>query len=371
VVSSDAGIEPLRLLFALMFMALPSLQVKAADAVSTPASPPASGGAATIQTEHITGAGGTFPAPVYAKWAAAARSAIGVDVTYNAIGSGAGQEQIISRSIDFGASDAPMDDAQLSAAKLLQFPTVVGAVVVIVNLPRVRQGELKLTGETLAAIFAGKIGKWNDPRLQQVNPDVTLPNLPIEPIHRYEPSGTSFAFTSYLSAVSAAWKSSVGIGTKVNWPAGVGARGSDGVATAVNITRGAIAYVESIYAAENHLTTAQLRNRSGAFVEPTIASITAAAASADWNTPNFAVSLVDTDGAANWPIVTPTFVLLPKDPKDMTRSAAVMRFFDWAYKSGGAVAENLGYVQLPATVQDSVRATWRSQVSINDESIAK
>jgi len=240
-----------------------------------------------------------------------------------------------------------------------------------VNLPRVREGELKLTGETLADIFAGKIGKWNDPRLKQVNPDVTLPNLPIEPIHRYEPSGTSFVFTSYLSAVSLEWKSSVGTGTKVNWPAGVGARGSDGAATAVNITRGAIAYVESTYAAENHLTTAQLRNRSGVFVEPTTASFTAAAASADWNTPNFAVSLVDTGGAASWPIVAPTYVLLARDPKDMTRSAAVMRFFDWAYKSGGAVAEQLGYVPLPATVQDSVRAAWRTQVSVDGTPVYK
>jgi len=365
------GIQLLRVLFALIFMALPSLQAKGADAVSTPATPPASASAATVRTEQISGTGGTFPAPVYAKWADTARSAIGVDVTYNAIGSGAGQDQIISRSVDFGASDAPMDDARLSAAKLLQFPTVIGAVVVIVNLPRVREGELKLTGETLAAIFAGKIDKWNDPRLKQVNPDVTLPNLPIEPIHRYEPSGTSFAFTSYLSAVSLEWKSSVGTGTKVNWPAGVGARGSDGAATAVNITRGAIAYVESTYAAENHLTTAQLRNRSGVFVEPTTASFTAAAASADWNTPNFAVNLVDTDGAASWPIVTPTFVLLPRDPKDMTRSAAVMRFFDWAYKSGGAVAEQLGYVPLPATVQDGVRAAWRSQVSVDGTPVYK
>ena len=351
-----------------MFVALPSLQAKAADAVSTP---PASTGAATVETEQITGAGGTFPAPVYAKWADAARSAIGVDATYHAVGSGAGQDQIIARSVDFGASDAPMDEAKLSAAKLLQFPTVIGAVVVIVNLPRVRDGELKLTGEMLAAIYAGKIGKWNDPRLKQVNPDVTLPNLPIEPIHRYEPSGTSFAFTSYLSAVSLEWKASVGIGTTVNWPAGVGARGSDGAATAVNITRGAIAYVESAYAAENHLTTAQLRNRSGVFVEPNAASFGAAAASADWNTLNFAVSLVDTDGAASWPIVTPTFVLLPKDPKDMTRSAAVMRFFDWAYKNGGAVAQQLGYVPLPATVQDKVRSAWRSQVSIDGRPIDK
>jgi phosphate transport system substrate-binding protein len=358
----------LRLVLASAFAAMPSIAAMSGDVVSAP---PGSGGAVTGPTQTITGAGASFPAPVYAQWAAAARSAIGIDLSYEANSSAGGQDQIISRRVDFGASDAPMDDTRLNAANLLQFPTVMGAVVVIVNLPHVRAGELKLTGETLAGIFAGKIGKWNDPRLTQLNPDVILPNLPIAPIHRYEPSGTSFAFTSYLSAVSPEWKSSVGIGTKVNWPAGVGAIGSDGVATAVNISRGAIAYVESTYATKNHLTTAQLRNRSGVFVEPTPASFAAAAASADWNTPDFAVSLVDTDGAASWPIVTPTFVLLPKDPKDIDRSAAVTRFFDWAYKSGGALAEQLDYVQLPAAVQDRVRAAWRSQVSVNGMPVYK
>jgi phosphate transport system substrate-binding protein len=358
----------LRLVLALAFAALPSIAAMSGDEVSAP---PASGGAVTGRIQKITGAGASFPVPVYTQWAAAARSTTGIDLTYEANSSAEGQDQIIGRRVDFGASDAPTDDARLSAANLLQFPTVMGAVVVIVNLPHVRAGELKLTGETLADIFAGKIRKWNDPRLTQLNPDIILPNLPIALIHRYEPSGTSFAFTSYLSAVSPEWKNSVGVGTKVNWPAGVGARGSDGVATAIYITRGAIAYVESTYATKNHLVTVQLRNRSGVFVEPTNASFAAAAASADWNAPNFAVSLVDTDGAASWPIMTPTFVLLPKDPKDIDRSAAVMEFFDWAYKSGGALAEQLDYVQLPAAVQDRVRAAWRSQVSVNGTPVYK
>ena len=321
------------------------------------------------RAQQIAGAGASFPAPVYAKWAEAAHAALGIDVTYQPLGSGAGQDQIISRSVDFGGSDAPMDEARLSAANLLQFPTVIAAVVVIVNLPHVREGELKLTGETLADIFAGKIRKWNDPRLAEVAPDIALPNLPIAPVHRYEPSGTSFVFTSYLSAVSPAWKSGVGAGTKVNWPVGAGARGSDGVASTVSIVRGGIGYVENTFATANHLITVQLRNAAGAFVKPNTASFAAAATSADWNAANFAVSLIDTDGATSWPIVSATFILLPKDPKDSARSAAVMRFFDWAYRSGGPAAEQLDYIPLPATVQERVRAVWRSQVLANGKPV--
>lgn len=312
--------------------------------------------------QQIAGAGGTFPAPVYAKWAEAAHGAIGVDLTYSAVGSGEGQQRIVNRAVDFGASDVPMDETRLASGNLLQFPTVMGAVVVIVNLPRVRDGELKLTGEALADIYAGKIRKWNDPVLEAMNPDITLPNVSIAPVHRYEASGTSFVFTSYLSAVSSAWRSAAGVGTSVNWPVGPGARGNDGVASTVSITRGGIGYVESSFATENHLNIARLRNRSGVFVKPIAASFNATAASANWNVPNFAVSLVDTDGAANWPIVATTFILLPKDPKDANRSLAAMKFFDWAYRSGGASAEQLGYIVLPAAVQDAVRDSWRAQV---------
>ncbi len=314
------------------------------------------------QGQPISGAGASFPAPVYLKWAEAARAAIGVDLNYNPIGSTGGQNEAANRDVDFGASDAPMDPARLAATNLLQFPTVMGAVVVIVNLPRVRQGELKLTGETLADIFAGKIRKWNDPRLVEINPDFTLPNLTIAPVHRYEASGTSFVFTAYLSAVSQDWKRAVGAGTSVKWPAGAGAKGSDGVASTVSIIHGGIGYVESSFATANHLVTARLRNRAGVFVRPAATNFIAASVSADWTAPNFAVSLVNTDGEASWPIVSATFVLLPKDPRDATRGAAVLKFFDWAFRNGTAASEQLGYIPLPPDVQDSVRAAWHTQV---------
>jgi phosphate transport system substrate-binding protein len=318
---------------------------------------------ATAQAQQITGAGGTFPAPVYAKWGEAAKAATGLELNYQAIGSGGGQNQITNRTVDFGASDAPMDPAKLASANLLQFPTVMGAVVVIVNLPGVKQDELKLTGEILADIYDGKITKWNDPKLVEMNKGVTLPNTAIAPVYRAEASGTSYVFTSYLSEVSPEWKSSVGANTSVKWPAGAGAKGNDGVASTVHNTRGGIGYVENAYATQNHLTTTQLRNKSGDFVKPTTASFTAAAASGDWaHASNFAVSLIDTMGAGNWPIVSPTFILLPKNPKDAARSANVIKFFDWTYKSGGAIAQQLDYIALPAAVQETVRAAWRTQV---------
>jgi phosphate transport system substrate-binding protein len=323
------------------------------------------------QAQQISGAGGTFPAPVYAKWADAAHAAIGVDLTYAAVGSGEGQKQIVARRVDFGASDAPMAPAALAGANLLQFPTVIGAIVVIVNLPRVRDGELKLTGEALVDIYSGKIRKWNDPVLEAMNPDLTLPNVSIAPVHRYEASGTSFVFTSYLAAVSPDWKRTAGVGTAVHWPVGAGAQGNDGVASTVSITRGGIGYVESSFATENHLNMARLRNRSGAFVKPTAGSFAAAATGADWDVPDFAVDLVDTSGAANWPIVSTTFVLLPRDPKDAARADAVMRFFDWAYHNGGGAAEQLGYIGLPAAIQDRVRARWRTDVLADGEPVYK
>ena len=323
------------------------------------------------RAQEIIGAGGTFPAPVYAKWGELAHAAIGVDLDYHAIGSGGGQEQILSRKVDFGASDAPLSDARLTAGRLLQFPTVMGAVVIIVNLPRVREDALRLTGETLADIFAGKIRKWNDPRLVELNPGVTLPNISIAPVHRYDASGTSFVFTSYLAAVSAGWKDQVGVGTNVAWPTGAGAIGSDGVASTVTITRGSIGYVENAFASQNHLTTVQLRNRSGGFVKPTTATFTAAAAATDWNVPNFAVNLVDAIGPSAWPIVSTTYILLPEDPKEAARSGAVLKFFDWAYRDGGKAAEALDYIALPATVQDIVRAAWRTQVRADGEPVFK
>ena len=316
-----------------------------------------------VSAQQITGAGATFPAPVYTKWGEAAKAALGVELNYQAIGSGGGQNQIQNRTVDFGASDAPMDPAKLESARLLQFPTVMGAVVVIVNLPEVKANELKLTGEMLADIYLGKITKWNDPKLVELNRGVKLPNLAIAPVRRADGSGTTFVFTSYMAAVSPEWKSKVGAGTSVNWPAGAGAKGNDGVAATTQNTRGGIGYVENAYATQNKLTTTQLRNKSGQFVEPTMANFQAAAASANWpGAKNYAVDLIDQAGEKSWPIASATFILLPKDPKDPARSANVIKFFDWAYKSGDSVASNLEYIPLPQAVKDSVRSAWHSEI---------
>ena len=324
---------------------------------------PLASGAAHAQA--ITGAGATFPAALYAKWAAAAKPATGVDLRYEAVGSGAGVERIVHRTVDFGATDAPLPPAKLDDAKLLQFPTVIGAVVLIVNLPRLRDGQLRLTGEALADIYAGRITKWNDPRLVDLNPAVTMPNIPIAPVHRFEASGTSAVFTAYLSAVSPAWRAGPGAGGSVAWPAGAGARGSDGVASTVVNTRGGIGYVENSFATQNHLATVRLRNHAGAFVKPGAASFAAAAAAGEWTAPGFTANLIDTLGPASWPIVTCTYALLQEHPDEPARNAAVTRFFDWAYRDGGALAEQMDYIPLPLAVQDGVRAAWRAAGAFN------
>ncbi len=320
-------------------------------------------GFAAQAQQQITGAGATFPAPVYTKWGEAAKSAIGIQLNYQAIGSGGGQNQILNRTVDFGASDAPMDPAKLQSGNLLQFPTVMGAVVAIVNIPGVEIDQLRLTGGLLADIYLGKITKWNDASIAKLNPNVKLPNLAIAPVYRADGSGTSFVYTSYLSDVSPEWKDQVGAATSVSWPAGSGAKGNDGVAATVRNTRGSIGYVENAYATQNKLTTTQLQNKSGAFVSPDRKSFTAAASSGDWtHAQNYAVSLINLPGEAAWPIVSPTFIELPKNPTDATRSASVIKFFDWAYKNGSGVAEQLEYIPLPEAVQNSVRASWKSEV---------
>jgi phosphate transport system substrate-binding protein len=319
--------------------------------------------ACPAMAQQITGAGATFPAPVYTKWGEAAKAATGIELNYQAIGSGGGQNQILNRTVDFGASDAPMDPSKLTEGKLLQFPTVMGAVVVIINLPDVKADEIKLTGEVLADIFGGNITKWNDPKIAGLNPSAKLPSLAIAPVHRADGSGTTFVFTSYLSAVSPDWKSKVGANTSVNWPAGAGAKGNDGLAATTHNTRGGIGYVENAYATQNRLITTQLRNKSGKFVEPTMASFSAAAASGDWaNAKNYAVNLIDQPGDTSWPIVSATFIMLPKDPKDAARSANVIKFFDWAYGKGDSIASALEYIPLPDQVKASVRSAWHSEI---------
>ena len=315
------------------------------------------------QAEQITGAGATFPAPIYSKWGEMAKAAAGIELNYQAIGSGGGQNQILQRTVDFGASDAPMAPEKLESGKLLQFPTVMGSVVVIINVPGIETNQVKLTGELVADIYEGKITKWNDPKVTEANQGVTLPNLAIAPVYRADGSGTTYVYTSYLSAVSPTWKEKVGASTSVKWPAGAGAKGNDGVAATVHNTRGGIGYVEYAYASQNHLVTVQLRNKAGHFVSPTMEAFQAAAASGDWaGAKNFAVNLLDQPGEKSWPIELATFILLPKNPSDPARSATVMKFFDWAYKNGDAAATDLEYIPLPETVKAAVRTAWHANI---------
>ena len=307
----------------------------------------------------ITGAGSTFAAPIYGAWGAAAKGTLGISLNYQALGSGAGQNQVMARTVDFGASDAPVASAKLAANKLVQFPTVIGGVVPIVNLPGIAPNQLHLTGAVLAGLFDGDITTWNDRQIAALNPGVALPDIAVAPVHRADGSGTTFVFTSYLSKVSAGWKSNVGAATSISWPSGAGARGNDGVAAVVRNTRGGLGYVEYAYADKNHLPTVELKDAAGAFVAPDLDSFSKAAAAADWGSAHdFAVDMLDTPGAGAWPIVSTTFVLLPTDPKDPARGAAVVKFFDWAFTNGGDIAKQLQYVVLPPAVQASVRQVW-------------
>ncbi|GAA0592019.1 phosphate ABC transporter substrate-binding protein PstS [Craurococcus roseus] len=316
---------------------------------------------ASAQAAQITGAGATFPRPVYERWGQAAREPLGIQLNYQSIGSGGGINQITNRTVDFGASDAPLSTDQLRQANLLQFPTVMGSVVPIVNLPGVQDNQLRLTPEVLVDLYLGRITRWNDPKLAELNRDVRLPNLPVAPVYRADASGTTFVFTTYLSRVSDAWKSGPGAATSVQWPSGQGARGNEGVSNTVRNTPGTIGYTENAYATVNRLVTTQLRNKSGNFIKPEMPAFLAAANTADWNTPNFAADLVDLNGADVWPIVSPTFILLPTNPAadKVDASRNTMRFFDWAFKNGDDAARRLEYIPLPDQVADAVRTTWR------------
>ena len=308
--------------------------------------------------QQITGAGSTFAAPIYGKWGEAA-GATGIKLNYQAVGSGAGINQINNRTVDFGASDMPVAADQLAEHKLLQFPAVIGGVVPIVNIPGVAADQLKLTGELLADIYFGKITKWNDPKIEAINAGIKLPGLAIAPVYRADGSGTTFVFTDYLSMQSPDWKATVGASTSVKWPAGNGAKGNDGVSATVKQVRGGIGYVESAYAIQNHLSTALMRNKAGAFVAPNMEAFGAAAASADWGqVKNFAVDLNDEPGAKSWPIESATFVLVPTDPKDPAQNDAVLKFFDWGFSHGDDIATQLLYVPLPDSVHKAIRASW-------------
>jgi phosphate transport system substrate-binding protein len=319
---------------------------------------------ALAQQVTITGAGATFPRPVYERWGQAAREGAGIQLNYQSIGSGGGINQITNRTVDFGATDAPLSTQQLTERSLLQFPTVMGSVVLIVNLPGVADNALRLTSELVVDIFLGKITRWNDARIVEANRDIRIPNLPISTAYRADASGTTFTFTTYLARVSSEWQAGPGAGTSVRWPVGNGSRGHEGVANAVRNTPGAIGYTENAYATVNRLITTQLRNKSGRFVVPAMASFQAAASQADWSRPGFAADLVDLSGDAVWPIVTPTFILLPTNPAAdrVAGSRNTMRFFDWAFRAGAQAATSLEYIPLPASVHDAVRAAWADQV---------
>ena len=312
---------------------------------------------------QITGAGSTFAAPIYAKWGDASSGTTSIKLNYQAIGSGAGINQINNRTVDFGASDMPVAADQLAAHKLMQFPTVIGGVDIIVNIPDIKPNELKLTGPVLADIYLGKITKWNDKEITALNPGLKLPSTAIATVHRADGSGTTFVFTDYLGMQSPEWKSKIGSSTSVSWPGGAGAKGSDGVAGTVRQIQGGIGYVESAYAEQNHLTTTLMRNHAGKFVAPTMAAFEAAAASADWSkVQNFAIDLNDQPGEKSWPIESATFVLLPTDPKDPNQSAAVKKFFDWGFAHGSDIAKELLYIPLPTSVHNAIRAAWQKDV---------
>ncbi|MBX9701013.1 MAG: phosphate ABC transporter substrate-binding protein PstS [Acetobacteraceae bacterium] len=316
---------------------------------------------AAAQQAQITGAGASFPNPIYQKWAEAVRGAIGIQLNYQSVGSGAGINQIRNRTVDFGATDAPLNAQQLTEGNLLQFPTVMGSLVAIVNIPGVENEQLRMTGELLADIYLGKITRWNDARIVELNRGVTLPNLAIAPAYRADGSGTTFVWVSYLSAVSPEFREKVGIGTSVRFPAGTGARGNEGVSGTVRQVRGAIGYVENAYAVVNRLVTTQIRNKAGNFVKPSHETFIAAATAADWSVPGFAANIIDTAGPNAWPIVAPTFILIPTNPTDAARSANVRRFFDWAFANGDNLAKELEYIPLPQGTKDAVRGAWRSQ----------
>jgi len=313
------------------------------------------------QQVQITGAGASFPRPVYERWGQQAREAVGIQLNYQSIGSGGGINQITNRTVDFGASDAPLSTEQLRDRSLLQFPTVMGSVVLIVNLPGVADNALRLTPEVLADLFLGRIQRWNDPRLAELNRELRLPNLPVAPVYRADASGTTFVFTTYLSRVSEAWKAGPGAATSVQWPGGQGARGNEGIANTVRNTPGAIGYTENAYATVNRLVTTQLRNKSGNFVKPEMAAFVAAANNADWTVPNFAADLVDLSGDNVWPIVSPTFILLPTNPpaERVEASRNTLRFFDWAFRNGAEAARRLEYIPIPDAAEGAVRASWR------------
>jgi len=317
--------------------------------------------AIAAQAADITGAGSTFAAPIYTKWADAYQKSGGGKVNYQGIGSSGGVKQIVAKTVDFAGSDAPLKDEDLAKEGLFQFPTVVGGVVPVVNVPGVTPGELTLSGEVLGDIYLGKIKKWNDPAIVALNPKAKLPDTDIAVVRRADGSGTSFIWTNYLSKVNADWKSKVGEGSTVNWPTGTGGKGNDGVAAFVQRLPGAIGYVEWAYAKQNKMTYVGLKNSSGTVVEPKTETFKAAAAGADWSK-SFYQILTNEPGKNAWPIVGATFVLVHTTQEKAPQGTETLKFFDWAFKNGSQAANDLDYITLPESVVSEIRTQWKSKV---------
>ena len=328
-------------------------------------------GAASLvaHAADITGAGASFPYPIYAKWAAKYQEETGNRVNYQSIGSGGGQQQIIAKTVDFGASDDPMPGEKLDENGLFQFPAIVGGTVPVINVDGIKPGELKLSGQVLADIFQGKVTKWNDAAIQSINADVKLPDAAIVVVHRSDGSGTTFGWTNYLSKVSADWKEKVGEGKAVKWPTGQGGKGNEGVAAYVRQLKNSIGYVEYAYAKQNNLAWTQLQNQDGKFVQPAQSAFAAAAANADWKSaPGMGVVLTNEPGADSWPVTSASFILMQKKQDKPETAKEVLAFFDWAFKKGAPLAEELDYVPLPAAVTEQIADAWKTDIQGADGS---
>jgi phosphate transport system substrate-binding protein len=311
----------------------------------------------------ITGAGATFPALIYQKWAEAYKAKTGIGLNYQPIGSGGGIAQIKAKTVDFGASDKPLTPGELGAAGLTQFPTVIGAVVPVVNIPGIKAGDMVLDGKTLAQICLGKITSWDDAAIKKLNPSLNLPHTAIATVHRSDGSGTNFIFTNYLSKMSPEWSSSVGAATSVEWPSGIGGKGNEGVANMVKQTSGSLGYVEFAYAKQNNISWVRMMNRDGVAASPTIAAVQAAAAKTDWaHSQDFYVILTDQPGHDAWPISGATFILVYKHPQDPARLKDVLKFFQWDYANGSKMAEEQTYVPLPENTVQAIVKSWHDNI---------
>ncbi|MBK9670236.1 MAG: phosphate ABC transporter substrate-binding protein PstS [Thermomonas sp.] len=339
----------------------PAAAAASADPAAAPTAAPATAG--DRKSVEITGAGATFIYPLLSKWSDDYNKATGARINYQSIGSGGGIAQIKAGTVDFGSSDKPLAPEELAKDGLAQFPSAVGGVVPVVNLEGLEAGKLRLSGAVLADIFLGKVATWNDPAIAALNPGLPLPSSKINVVHRSDGSGTTFNFVNYLSKVSPAWKATVGEGTSVNWPGGIGGKGNEGVAAYVKQIKGSIGYVELAYATENRMAYAGMQNAAGNWVQPSAASFAAAAASADWkNARDFSLVVTDAPGADAWPITATNFILVYKQPKDAKRTRDTLDFFKWAFEQGQAQADALHFVPLPAELVQQIEAYWASDI---------